>query len=109
VESTTHFLAVDVLHPQASINTLFVSHSNGTCFVKGLQNTNRNSFGFVDYETAYGVEGVGLADIVDNALEVDNRGAERQIKSFITFDDRSNWAPLTVPSEEGRRARYFSS
>lgn len=101
VESTTHSLAIDVLlHPKSQIGTLFVSNSNGTYFVESLQNTNRNSAGFVDFETIYGVEGVGLANVVDNAVEVDGRNAERVVKSYATFDDGSNWAPLGAPEKD---------
>ncbi|KAF8527216.1 Oligoxyloglucan reducing end-specific cellobiohydrolase [Gautieria morchelliformis] len=102
VESTIHSLAVDVLlHPKSAIGTLFVSNSNGTNFVESLQNTNRNFAGFVDYENIYGVEGVGLANVVDNAVEVDGRNAERIIKSYATFDDGSNWAPIPAPDSSG--------
>jgi hypothetical protein len=101
VESTTHSLAVDVLlHPMSAIGTLFVSNSNGTYFVQSLQNTNRNRMGFVDYETIYGVEGVGLANIVENAVEVEGRGSDRIIQSLATFDDGSNWAPIKAPSQD---------
>ncbi|KAF8523369.1 Oligoxyloglucan reducing end-specific cellobiohydrolase [Hysterangium stoloniferum] len=101
VESTTHSLAVDVLlHPKSAIGTLFVSNSNGTYFVQSLQNTNRNRIGFVDYEAIYGVEGAGLANIVENAVEVEGRGSERIITSMATFDDGSNWAPMKAPSKD---------
>ena len=101
VESTTHSLAVDVLlHPKSTIGTLFVSNSNGTYFVESLQNTNRNNLGFVDFENIYGVEGVGLANVVENAVEVDGRGDERIIKSYVTFDDGSNWAPIRAPDKD---------
>lgn len=88
VESTTHSLAVDVmLQDQSTIGTLFVSNSNGTYFVESLRNTNRNELGYVDYENLYGVEGVGLANIVSNAEEVEAHRASKQLKSRITFDD----------------------
>lgn len=88
VESTTHSLAVDVmLQDRSSIGTLFVSNSNGTFFVESLKDTNRNDYGFVDYERIYGVEGIGLANIVANAQAVEGRGARKQLKSLITFDD----------------------
>jgi len=88
VESTIHSLAVDVmLQDQSTIGTLFVSNSNGTYFVESLKDTNRNEYGFVDYESLYGVEGVGLANVVGNAQEVEGRGAPKQLKSMITFDD----------------------
>ncbi|KAI0057638.1 Oligoxyloglucan reducing end-specific cellobiohydrolase [Artomyces pyxidatus] len=106
VESTTHSLAVDVmLQDQSTVGTLFVSNSNGTFFVESLKDTNRNEMGYVDYETLYGIEGVGLANIVANAQEVEGRGAPKQLRTMITFDDGSSWAPVRAPSvdSEGRR------
>ncbi|KIJ36612.1 hypothetical protein M422DRAFT_260961, partial [Sphaerobolus stellatus SS14] len=101
VESTTHSLGVDVLlHSRSTIGTLFVSNSNGTYFVESLKNTNRNLEGFVDFETIYDIEGIGLANVVDNPHEVDGRGAERIVKSVITFDDGSSWAPIHAPSKD---------
>lgn len=88
VESTTHSLAVDVmLQDQTTIGTLFVSNSNGTFFVEALKDTNRNELGYVDYENLYGIEGVGLANIVDNAKEVEGRREVKQLRTRITFDD----------------------
>lgn len=88
VESTTHSLAVDVvLQDQGSVGTLFVSNSNGTYFVESLKDTNRNELGYVDYENIYGVEGVGLANVVANAADVESKRAAKVLKSRITFDD----------------------
>ncbi|KIJ89526.1 hypothetical protein K443DRAFT_16023 [Laccaria amethystina LaAM-08-1] len=64
-------LAVDiVLQDKTSIRTL-----------------NRNDMGYVDYEKLYGVDGVGLANVVSNAEDVEGRGARKQLKKMITFDD----------------------
>ncbi|KAG2143753.1 uncharacterized protein EDB93DRAFT_1321681 [Suillus bovinus] len=99
VESTVHSLAVDVvLHDMTSVGTLFVSNSNGTYFVESLMNTNRNMMGYVDYETIYGVEGVGIANVISNAQDVERKMATKQLQSVITFDDGSSWNPLTAPS-----------
>ncbi|KAF5379399.1 hypothetical protein D9615_006570 [Tricholomella constricta] len=106
VESTTYSLAVDVvLQDRSTIGTLFMSNSNGTFFVESLKDTNRNKLGFVDYERLYGVDGVGLANVVANAKDVEGRGAEKQLKTLITFDDGSNWQPIRAPSKnsEGRQ------
>ena len=67
--------------------TLFLSDSNGTFFVESLKDTNRNGVGYIDFETLYGIEGVGLANIVINAQDVDRRNADKQLKTLITFDD----------------------
>ncbi|KAF8894237.1 vacuolar protein sorting/targeting protein 10 [Gymnopilus junonius] len=101
LESTTHSLAVDVLlQDKSAIGTLFVSNSNGTFFVESLKDTNRNGLGYVDYERIYGVEGIGLANVVSNAQDVEGRGAQKRVKTLITFDDGSSWSPLQPPSED---------
>ena len=106
VESTTHSLAVDVvLQDVNTIGTLFVSNSNGTYFVESLKDTNRNEMGYVDYESLYGIEGVGLANMVSNAQEVESRYAVKRLKTRITFDDGRSWQPVRAPSQdaEGKR------
>ena len=116
VESTTHSLAVDVvLQDLGSIGTLFMSNSNGTFFVESLKDTNRNDIGFVDYENVYGVEGVGIANIVGNAGEVEGRGAKKELKSRITFDDGISFHPylwmfayeLSLQAAHGRPSRLL--
>jgi hypothetical protein len=99
VESTTHSLAVDVvLQDLGSIGTLFTSNSNGTYFVESLKDTNRNERGFVDYENLYGVDGVGIANVVANAKEVEARKADKQLKSVITFNDGEKLDISTIHS-----------
>ncbi|KAI0351364.1 Oligoxyloglucan reducing end-specific cellobiohydrolase [Trametes cingulata] len=110
VESTTHSLAVDVLsHDKSSIGTLFVSNSNGTYFVESLKDTNRNEMGYVDFETIYGVEGVGLANVVANAEEVEGRQAQKHLQTRITFDDGRTWGRLKPPSTDEKGDRISCS
>jgi len=94
VDSTKHSLAVDVvLQEVSSIGTLFTSNSNGTFFVESLKDTNRNRRGFVDYERIYGVDGVGIANVVANAKDVEGHGADKRLKSYATFDDGQSLVP----------------
>lgn len=98
VESTTHSLAVDVLvHDMSAIGTLFVSNSNGTFFVESLKDTNRNEMGYVDFETIYGTEGVGIANTVKNAKEVEARREPKQLQTRITFDDGRSMLLCCLP------------
>ena len=81
-------LAVDVLNlKQGTIGTLFVSNSNGTYFVESFRDTNRNAHGYVDYENVYGIEGVGIANIVSNAMDVERKDQQKKLRSTITFDN----------------------
>ena len=101
LESTTHSLAVDVvLQDRSAIGTLFISNSNGTFFVETLKDTNRNAMGYVDYERIYGVEGIGLSNVVTNAQEVETRGASKKLRTMITFNDGSSWTTLRPPRED---------
>ena len=101
LESSTHSLAVDVvLQDRSNIGTLFISNSNGTFFVETLKDTNRNGMGFVDFERIYGVEGIGLANIVTNAQEVETRGVSKKLRTMITFNDGSSWTALRPPNED---------
>ena len=66
---------------------------------KSEKDTNCNDFGYVDYERIYGVEGIGIANTVSNVQEYKSgRGQPKKLKSYITFDDGSNWSliPSTV-------------
>lgn len=114
VESTTHSLAVDVvLNDSGAMGTLFVSNSNGTFFVESLKDTNRNVEGYIDFETLYGIEGVGLANIVANAQDMEGRRTEKQLKTFITFDDglptfSRHLARLLMSSTQGVPGPHFA-
>lgn len=99
VESTKHSIAVDVLQSNKGIGTLFVSSSKGTQFVQSLLDTNRNDRGIVDYETIYGLEGVGIANTVVNKDEV-VAGAKKMLFSWISYDDGSSWTNLRAPSKK---------
>jgi hypothetical protein len=101
VESTTHSLGVDViLGNHQSIGTLFVSSSDGTHFVESLKDTNRNEVGFVDFETLYGVDGVGIANVVINIDEVESHRGPKRLRTQITFNDGRTWGYLQAPSAD---------
>jgi hypothetical protein len=52
-----------------------------------LKDTNRNDMGFVDFESVYGVDGVGIANMVANSREVEGGREAKKLQSRITFDD----------------------
>jgi hypothetical protein len=54
----------------------------------------------VNYETIYSVEGVGLANVVQNAVEVEGRVMEQIIMDMATFDDGSSWALIKTSSKD---------
>lgn len=108
VESTTHSLAIDVQsHSSRNIGTLFVSNSNGTFFVESLKDTHRSNAGYVDFEDLVNIEGVGLANYVLNAREIDGGSSMKQkLKTVITYDDGSSWSPIQAPSRDMHQRPY---
>ncbi|GAA6008486.1 vacuolar protein sorting/targeting protein 10 [Rhodotorula paludigena] len=107
VESTEHSILVDVnSSPSAAAGTLFTSNSNGTYFVRSLENTNRNRNGIVDFEKIQGVEGVAIINTVMN-IEAVEAGHDKDLKTRITFDDGGHWSLIKAPAydNEGRRVK----
>lgn len=112
VESTPYSILVDVLtSPAASYGTLFTSNSNGTLFVRSLEHTNRNTAGIVDYEKLISVEGIAIVNQVGNWEELEEgdgrgsrgdkgSGAEKKLKTRITFDDGRHWKYLKAPDRD---------
>ena len=55
--------------------------------MESFRDTNRNAHGYVDYENVYGIEGVGIANVVSNAMDVERKDQQKKLRSTITFDD----------------------
>ncbi|KAM0787341.1 hypothetical protein ACM66B_003430 [Microbotryomycetes sp. NB124-2] len=107
VESTPHSILVDVnSSPTASSGTLFTSNSNGTYFVRSLEHTNRNNLGIVDFEKLENVEGVAIVNTVSNPEDVE-AGADKALKTKITFDDGGRWSLIRAPSvdNDGKKVK----
>ncbi|KAL7269099.1 vacuolar protein sorting/targeting protein PEP1 [Rhizina undulata] len=102
LESTPYSIQVDVLTTRASnpFGTLFTSNSNGTYFTRNLDHTNRSPEGLVDFEQIQNIQGIVMANIVDNADEVkENPKKSKIVQSRISFDDGKfdTWQPLKGP------------
>ncbi|RUP45195.1 hypothetical protein BC936DRAFT_148495, partial [Jimgerdemannia flammicorona] len=94
LESSHYALFVDVLtNPEAPFGTLYISNSKGIYFTRSLNNTNRNEYGIVDFEKIQGVEGIMIANIVDNPEDV-LRSDEKRILTRMSFDDGSKWSSI---------------
>ena len=108
VESTEHSILVDVnSSPSAAAGTLFTSNSNGTYFVRSLENTNRNKNGIVDFEKIVGVEGVAIINTVMNVAAVE-AGHDKELKTRITFDDGASRSLFSCPSAQLSRSERAS-
>ncbi|KAH0608049.1 uncharacterized protein H6S33_002101 [Morchella sextelata] len=111
LESTPYSIQVDVLttKPMNPMGSLFTSNSNGTYFTKNLEYTNRAPEGYVDFEQVQNIQGIILANVVDNADEVaKSNSAQKKVISRISFDDGKfdTWKPLKT--KDGDDLHLFS-
>ncbi|EME49785.1 hypothetical protein DOTSEDRAFT_68531 [Dothistroma septosporum NZE10] len=102
LESTNYSMQVDVMTTtqMSPIGVLLTSNSNGTFFTKNLEHTNRNSKGYVDFEKVSNIQGIVLANAVDNWEEVERKWlADKKIVSKISFDDGRTWEDMKVDKD----------
>ena len=97
LESTNYSIQVDVMTTSQlnAMGVLFTSNSNGTYFTRNIEHTNRNYKGIVDFEKIVGIQGIVMANVVDNWKDVEKSPlAAKKIKSKISFDDGRDFQPL---------------
>ncbi|KAK9370391.1 hypothetical protein V1509DRAFT_575446 [Lipomyces kononenkoae] len=77
----------------AEYGTILKSNSNGTSYVTSIEYTNRNEWGYVDFEKMQGIEGISIVNVVSNPGE-----SSKKLRSKITFDDGASWQYLAPPT-----------
>ncbi|KAJ7259099.1 hypothetical protein B0H12DRAFT_1070032 [Mycena haematopus] len=93
-------LGIDVYTSQRdNIGTLFVSDENGMRFAESLKDTNWiKALGAVESEAVAGMP-IAIINVVANAAEVVSRGAEKQLRTLITYDSGRSWAPIAAGAD----------
>lgn len=98
VDSTSHSIMIDVVDSiYDNTGVLFTSDSTGTEFVESLRGTRRTPQGLVDFEHLVKIDGVGIANVQEDA--------DTAVRSVITFDDGSSWQTLKPPTEDDKGKR----
>ncbi|KAI9219129.1 hypothetical protein BC828DRAFT_416736 [Blastocladiella britannica] len=88
------------------IGRLFKSNFEGTHFSLVSESTNQNDRGFVDIEVLQGMPGISVLNTVANAGEVMSRGAKKQVRTVMTYDDGATWSALPAPRVDARGQPY---
>ncbi|CDR41164.1 CYFA0S06e02960g1_1 [Cyberlindnera fabianii] len=125
VEGTAHSLFVDVKYAGTDkVGELFFSGGvNSSFFTQSLQYTHRDGNGNVDYELVDNIDGVVLANTVENAPDVIAENVAPVIKSKISFNQGASWTGLRADGSnlhlhslvqrainfDGAPGKYFSS
>ncbi|KAF2498345.1 vacuolar protein sorting/targeting protein 10 [Lophium mytilinum] len=111
LDSSTHSIFLHVtVNParEQEYGTIIKSNSNGTSYVLSINDVNRNTAGYVDFEKMQGIEGVALVNVIANREAVDG-GAKKQMKSKITHNDGADWAFLAPPAKDSDGKKYDCS
>ena len=99
LDSSTHavFLHVTVESREDSeYGSIIKSNSNGTSYVLSINGVNRNTVGYVDFEKMLGLEGVAVANVVDNLEDVTG-GKTKKLRTMITHNDGAEWGIIHAP------------
>ncbi|KAJ3337444.1 vacuolar protein sorting/targeting protein PEP1 [Gonapodya sp. JEL0774] len=108
LESTTGSIFIDVFTntlTNAESGTLLISNWNGTYYTKAVENTNRDSRGFVDFEKMQGIQGIAMINQVMNPVAA-AAGQPKEIRTLISFDDGGSWTTLTPPAVGSDGTKY---
>ncbi|OCK77613.1 vacuolar protein sorting/targeting protein 10 [Lepidopterella palustris CBS 459.81] len=111
LDSSTHSIFLHVtVNPmrEQEYGTIIKSNSNGTSYVLSINEVNRNTAGYVDFEKMQGIEGVILVNVIANREAVDG-GAKKQKKTKITHNDGADWDWLTPPNTDVDGKKYACS
>ncbi|OUM67230.1 hypothetical protein PIROE2DRAFT_40249, partial [Piromyces sp. E2] len=106
LESKTGKIFMDIFTRQtlgSEHGYLFMSSNNGTRFSPCLQNTNRNSYGYVDFEKMIGIPGIAMANVVANP---DSYERSKMIQTLMSFNDGSTWDYVKAPSEDSYGKKF---
>jgi hypothetical protein len=111
LDSSTHSIFLHVtVNPvrEQEYGTIIKSNSNGTSYVLSINDVNRNTDGYVDFEKMQGIEGVAVVNVVSNRQAVDG-GAKKQKKTMISHNDGTDWGFLTPPDKDSDGHKYGCS
>ncbi|KAL6451017.1 VPS10 Vacuolar protein sorting/targeting protein 10 [Candida maltosa Xu316] len=89
--------------PGFEYGSLLKSNSNGTYFVVALENVNRNTVGYVDFDKIDGLEGTMIANVVANAK--DGNG-DKKLQTLMSHNDGSEWEYLVPPPVDSENNKY---
>lgn len=102
LESQSYSLQIDILahleYPHYG-GISFKSDISGIYFTPIIEHTNRNEKGYIDFENVQFIDGIILANIIENWREInDNANFDKKIQSRISFDNGYTWNYIKPPN-----------
>lgn len=80
--------------PGFEYGSILKLNSNGTSYILALEAVNRDGRGYVDYDRIEGLEGVIIANTVNNV----GKRSKKALKTRITHNDGAVWDYLQAPA-----------
>ncbi|KAJ3053123.1 vacuolar protein sorting/targeting protein PEP1 [Rhizophlyctis rosea] len=108
LESTTGSIFLDMFMSSTSgkeYGTLLISNGNGTEYSVGLEYTNQDTNGYVDFEKIQGLEGIALVNQISNYESV-KYGSSKKLVTKMSWDDGKKWSLLTPPDRDSNGNSY---
>ncbi|KAG1763561.1 Oligoxyloglucan reducing end-specific cellobiohydrolase [Suillus occidentalis] len=104
LESSTRsiFLHMTMNELPTPWGNILKSNSNRTYFGLSIENVNRNSASFVDFEKFMGLDGIAMVNVVANPAEA----VLMALQTRITHNDGGIWKPLLPPSVDSLGLKY---
>jgi len=109
LDSSTHSVFLHVTVDGVSkheYGTIIKSNSNGTSFTTAKEAVNRGPKGYVDFEKSLGLEGIAVANIVDNYKDKNFEKDGKRLKTMITHNDGAEWSYLPPPEKDAEGKSY---
>lgn len=82
--------------------SILKSNSNGTSYALSLDYVNRDTQGYVDFDRIQGIEGILIANVVDNYQQKESK----KIKTKISHNDGGEWNYITPPLVDSKKKSY---
>ena len=117
------FLHINHMGAEAKMGMVYASDASGVAYSLSLPNNRRNANGVCDFEKVQGVEGIYIANFIEEQQQMiapphegmseqsatppqEQLKVEQLTKSVITFDKGAEWVFLKAPEHDAHGKKY---
>eukprot|EP00301_Raphidiophrys_heterophryoidea_P025845 c8766_g1_i1.p1 GENE.c8766_g1_i1~~c8766_g1_i1.p1 ORF type:complete len:832 (-),score=166.43 c8766_g1_i1:209-2704(-) len=79
---------------------IYLSDADGWRYSLSLKNNRRDMRGRCDFEKFQGLEGIYIANYVENPEYLDNWGEKEHLVTVMTFDKGGRWSKIKAPTHD---------
>eukprot|EP00300_Choanocystis_sp_HF-7_P006258 c14588_g1_i1.p1 GENE.c14588_g1_i1~~c14588_g1_i1.p1 ORF type:complete len:847 (+),score=204.30 c14588_g1_i1:51-2543(+) len=94
------FLHVNHGEYNTPYGTIYLSDADGWRYSLSLKNNRRDTRGRCDFEKVKGLDGIYIANYVENPEFVDNWAEKEHVVTVMTFDKGGRWSRIKAPQHD---------